>query len=40
MLTNKSKEDMEKQIDEHTSVEDYATSGTKATYTVFLQKGK
>ena len=40
MLTNKGKEEMEKHLADHETVDDFATAGTKATYTVFLPKGK
>ena len=36
MLSNKGKNDVEKFLEEHQSVEDFATAGTKAAYTVFL----
>ena len=40
LLTNKGKEELEKHLAENEGVEDFATAGTKAAYTVFLQKGK
>ena len=40
LLTNKGKEAIEKRFSElEASHEDFATAGTKAAYTVFLQKG-
>lgn len=38
LCTNKSKEDVEKALKDQ-EVEDFAVAGTKADYTVFLEKG-
>ena len=38
MLSNKSPKDLQKIFEDET-VDDFATAGTKASYTVFLQKG-
>lgn len=39
LFTNKAEKELQKEIESHRDP-DYAKAGTKATYTVFLQKGK